>query len=223
MDDLGRDAREALRRYHAGAALDPTAHARVWQRIEQSMERDEAAPARRGSGRFIIVPILVGLAAGILAICDVRGRLEESRRVDAAVYQAAPGSVETLRPRAPAAPASVVHEPAPPPARPSRRIGAPPVTSPGDRGLAAEVAYMRQARAAIDAGDPGAALRALDEHAREFAAGQMLEDRLRLRIEATCALGREEQARAQADEFLRDHPGSPHAARVRELCRDDLP
>ncbi|HEY0135700.1 MAG TPA: hypothetical protein VGB85_16565 [Nannocystis sp.] len=82
---------------------------------------------------------------------------------------------------------------------------------------------MRQARAAIDAGAPEAALRALDKHAQEFAAGQMLEDRLRLRIEATCAVGRAEQARAQADEFLRDHPGSPHAARVRELCRDDLP
>ncbi|MBA3545749.1 MAG: hypothetical protein H0T76_04630, partial [Nannocystis sp.] len=92
--------------------------------------------------------------------------------------------------------------------------------APAEPGLAAEVALLRQARAALDDNDPEAALRALGEHANDFRTGQMLQDRQRLRIEALCALGHHEAARAEAETFLRTYPDSTHTARVRTLCRD---
>lgn len=85
-------------------------------------------------------------------------------------------------------------------------------------GLAAELELLRRARATLDGGDAGAALQDLAAHERAFAAGQMLQDRLLLRMEALCALGKGRQARAEAAVFLRTYPGSTHTARVQTIC-----
>ncbi|MFY0534707.1 hypothetical protein [Nannocystis pusilla] len=85
-------------------------------------------------------------------------------------------------------------------------------------GLAAEMELLRRARATLDGGDAGAALQDLAAHERAFAAGQMLQDRLLLRMEALCALGKGRQARAEAAVFLRTYPGSTHTARVQTIC-----
>lgn len=242
MDELSPIAREALRRYHTAAGLDPAARARVWRDIDASLacEPPRAAPVRR----LVAASLLTALAAALVfAVCDVRGRLGETRRADsgAAVYEVSPATDRPAEPRVPAAIEAAPPVVAPPVVAPP--LVAPPLAAPGpalrpsrppeggsagasdgapaaEPDLAAEVALMRQARAALDRGDPDAALRVLAEHAQDFAAGQMKEDRLRLRIEALCALGRRDRARAEADAFLRDHPGSTHTARVRGLCRD---
>lgn len=220
MDDLSPAARAALRSYHADAALDPDARARVWRRVDADLAAD-VTPLRPPRRRLAALAVITGLAAALLfAVCDVRGLLTGARRddADAAVYGAAPTRPLPARSRpAPASP-PLARGPAPPPSStptpPTQRPAAPPST------LAAEVASLRAARSALDAGDPAGALRALERHAREFADGQMLEDRLRLRIEALCALGRAAEARREADAFLADHPRSTHAARVAALCRD---
>lgn len=221
MDDLSPTARAALRRYHAAAGLEEAARERVWQAIEGSIA---AEPRARGRGRVVAIgAAIVGLAATVVfAVCDVRGRLADSRRaeVDAAAFATEQKQEEVAARRVAPAVVPVVSSEAPvEPPRPQRRAVTAAATKEEERGLAAEMAWLREARAAIDGGDPEAALRALAGHAQEFKnSGQMLEDRERLRIEALCRLGRGEEARAEIAAFLREHPGSTHAARVRGLC-----
>lgn len=90
--------------------------------------------------------------------------------------------------------------------------------TPTDSGLAREMVLLQRARAALHAGAPADALATLQAHAREFADGQMAEDRDALRVEALCALDRVADAEAAARAFVRAHPGSAHVARVRDAC-----
>lgn len=233
MDELSDTARAALRRYHDAAGLAAAARTRVWRDIEESLACRPIDLERRRSDRrrhVVAGALVTALAAAVLfAVCDLRGRLAGPPRsdADAAVYESPPATPRAAEPRAPEtvttsvdiAPASVDSPATPVRAQPRRREATNVGTTEG-ADLAAEVALMRKARGALDDGDPAAALGALADHAERFAAGQMREDRLRLRVEALCALGRGEQARAEADAFLRDHPGSTHTARVRSLCRE---
>lgn len=219
MDDLSPSARAALRTYQAAAGLGPAAHARVQQRLDESLDALEAPPVARRRPIAVISLITAIAAAALFAVCDLRQALTESRRVDAgaASHDAPPAPPHTADVQAPAR-TPAASPPASPPATPRPPRVPAHTPTPAERGLAAEVAYMREARAALDRGDPASALHPLDAHAQEFPAGQMLEDRERLRIEALCALGRGDEARAEIDAFLRDHPSSTHTARVRGLC-----
>lgn len=220
MDDLSQTAREQLRRYQRGAGLAPEARARVWGKIDESLEAAVVevprSPRRRSS--VVVVSMITAVAAAVVfAVCDLRRGMDATRRVevDAASHEVVPEDARGVEVRT--SEVSVVSAPVVVEA-PRVQRGVTPVVAP-ERGLAIEVGYMRDARAAIDGGDPAAALVVLGRHAREFVDGQMLEDRLRLRIEALCGLGRGDEARAEADEFLRVHPNSTHTARVRGLCR----
>jgi hypothetical protein len=130
-----------------------------------------------------------------------------------------------------------VPEPEPSPASPRRRPARPsghdalspasdPSLEPSPSSAAevdelrAEMALIRTARQALQAGRPARALEVLDAHARAFPAGQMREDRQVLRIEALCAAGKAPQARAEVSLFLRAFPGSAHAQRVRASCAE---
>ncbi|KYF49516.1 hypothetical protein BE04_37450 [Sorangium cellulosum] len=74
------------------------------------------------------------------------------------------------------------------------------------------------AQGALRAGDAGRALALLEEHAAEFRAGTLRQERMAARVFALCALGRIDEARAEAARFLRDAPRSPLAERVRAAC-----
>jgi hypothetical protein len=82
----------------------------------------------------------------------------------------------------------------------------------------AEVQILRDAHAALQAGDPAGALALLDVHARRFPAGALAEEREATRPAALCVLGRTADARQAAAQFLRSFPDSLHAARVRKVC-----
>lgn len=84
--------------------------------------------------------------------------------------------------------------------------------------LAEEVGLLRSAHAALNAGDPNAALARLAEHARRFPSGTMAEERDAARVLALCRAERRDEARTAAARFLRDRPSSPLAARVRASC-----
>ncbi|MDC0670632.1 tetratricopeptide repeat protein [Nannocystis radixulma] len=86
--------------------------------------------------------------------------------------------------------------------------------------LDAELALLRTARAALGRKDPAAALTALEQHARGFPSGHLVEERMLLRAQAQCELGQRDAARAAAAELVRAFPDSPHARTVAGLCAD---
>jgi hypothetical protein len=84
--------------------------------------------------------------------------------------------------------------------------------------LAEEVNMLRAARAALDRGEAGQALRLLDAHETRFQHGTLYEERLATRVLSLCALGRIEAARFTAQELEHAAPRSPHLPRVRASC-----
>jgi hypothetical protein len=101
---------------------------------------------------------------------------------------------------------------------PSRAPPARAPSAPSPSPLDAELALLRTAHDALKAHDPAAALRALDEHARRFPDGAMVEEREASRVFALCDLARTDEATDAASRFLREHPSSPLAARVAHAC-----
>ncbi|WAS91575.1 hypothetical protein [Nannocystis punicea] len=91
------------------------------------------------------------------------------------------------------------------------------VVDDGDRMLA-EMALLQEARAALRAGQPAAALDLLDRHAASFAGGGLAEERQALRVQALCAAGDPARGASEAAAFLRAYPRSTYAARVADAC-----
>jgi hypothetical protein len=84
--------------------------------------------------------------------------------------------------------------------------------------LAEEVRMLHAARSALDRGEAAHALRLLDAHRARFRHGTLQEERLATRVQALCALGLVDRARAAAQELERVAPRSPHLARARTSC-----
>jgi len=82
--------------------------------------------------------------------------------------------------------------------------------------LADEARLVRDGVAALRAGQPGRALALFDAHAALYPGGVLAEERAAERALALADLGHAADARAAAAEFLRAHPTSPLAARLRE-------
>jgi hypothetical protein len=89
---------------------------------------------------------------------------------------------------------------------------------PASDSLAEEVSVLRNARAALDRGDPTQALRLVDAHETRFHRGTLYEERLATQVLALCALGRISAARAAAQALEQAAPRSPHLPRVRASC-----
>jgi len=87
-------------------------------------------------------------------------------------------------------------------------------------GLAEEVALLSRAETELHAGRPAKALLALAEHQRKFPRGALAEERTAARIQALCALGRNDEANAQLTKLLHISPNSAHEERARQACRD---
>lgn len=109
---------------------------------------------------------------------------------------------------------------APPPApralRPgSGRAPAKPASSPP---LSAELTALDAARTSLSHSDPAAALVALDAYARNFPHGRLKIEAEVLRIGALAKSGQSEAARTRAEAFLRVHPDSVLASRVRSYA-----
>jgi hypothetical protein len=94
-----------------------------------------------------------------------------------------------------------------------------PAAAPMQAGIAAEAKLVRDAHAALGAGDPRHALELLD-HAESASAreGPLRQERTAARIVALCALGRLEEARGLTRSFVNDWPQSPLVARLRAAC-----
>ena len=81
--------------------------------------------------------------------------------------------------------------------------------------LTAELAALDAARTSLSHSDPGAALAALDGYSRSFPHGRLKMEAEVLRIGALAKSGQTDAARKRAEVFLRHHPDSVLASRVR--------
>jgi hypothetical protein len=88
---------------------------------------------------------------------------------------------------------------------------------PASPSIAREIADLDGARRLLGAGDARGALRALDTYDAEARSGMLRQEASLLRIEALAAAGDLSSARRLARVFLRQHPQSPHEARVRAI------
>jgi len=77
-----------------------------------------------------------------------------------------------------------------------------------DQELASERALIERARSALARGKPDDALEAIARHRRDFAAGQLVEERCALEILALAVGHNLDEARRRAAEFRRTYPGS---------------
>lgn len=129
-----------------------------------------------------------------------------------AAVPAALASSEPAVSRAPRAAPSLVAGSNPAPAATTEAPGgAPPASS----DLEAELALLREARLASANGDLGHARSALDMLELRFPRGLLLEERVALRALTDCEAS---GTTARAAEFLRLHPTSVYAAKVRRSC-----
>jgi hypothetical protein len=95
------------------------------------------------------------------------------------------------------------------------------VPEPFDGTVGAETRVLRRADEALRSGNPSLALSLLDEHARSFPQGVLSEERSAERVTTLCALGRTDEARAEARRFLATTPDSPLANEIRGSCGAD--
>lgn len=209
----------------AGAPSPPPGFEdRVGSRLAESLASLGTAAASAGAGASVAasgvvvsmgklvvgaaVVLTTGLGLGIAIDRTVlRPEVERSVSVETqAPPVAAPVAVE---PRVPPVieptPAPVVVEPAVKP-----DVKPEPVKPTGGRdvSLAAERALLEVARAALAKGDTTHALEALERHQREHAQGRLREEREALFIEGLRAAGRDQEAEARREKFLREFPES---------------
>jgi hypothetical protein len=109
-------------------------------------------------------------------------------------------------------------KPAVHPAASHELVAAPsPPPSPPQPTLTTELVALDDARHALASGDAATSMRLLDAYGARFAQPILAPEATVLRIEALVALGRGDEARGLAGEFLASQPDSPYAERVRSL------
>lgn len=130
----------------------------------------------------------LGIAGGALFL----GLRQEPVTSPARAYSPRPAETLTITP-APALPPAAVTEVSTAPVETATADQNIPAKRGTDR-LAQEVAILSRATSELHAGRPANALKAIDEHARKFPNGLLLEERRAARTQALCALGRGDAA-----------------------------
>lgn len=240
-----QDARAVLAAYRA-VRVPPDVRARVWQRLQADVDEDEglptlvaqeledeeeaAAPRRRGRGAGLGVALLVAaalvlLVAGLKRLPGLRGEAVENQAahdatVPAPVEKTVEKSVRVEEAKVEAPTHATVPVQAPTERRsPGARAGTTEQAEVGSS-LEAELALLREARAALTRGDGATTLRLVAEHERQFLNGHLAEERMVLRAQALCEQGDREGARAAVTALLAAYPNSPHAGTLAATCRE---
>jgi hypothetical protein len=166
----------------------------------------------------ILVPLAIMFGAGVGGTVAWRSQQRVTTPLVVAapvVAQAAPAVAPVVAPVAPVespvAPVRAVHH---------AHVAAPArVETPTNR-LAEETALLAASNAELRGGDARRALTLLDDYDRRYPGGVLREEVLATRVIARCQMGLTPDAtsRQAADLFLRRHPASPLAPRVRSSC-----
>jgi hypothetical protein len=164
-------------------------------------------PTARVSGKVVALAttFTLGCAVGALATTFLLPRPRPPQATERIIYVERPPP-EPVPPREPPAPppsALVADAPVVPRADPAAKTAAPPLDP-----LQEERALLDGARAALERGEPEAALAATVRHERRFPNGILVQEREAIAVRALLALGRNAAARARADRFRARYPNS---------------
>lgn len=219
------------------AVPDAAADARVWAGIEHRLAHGPPPPTlpEPGPGLSLTAIKLIG---GLLLTVGAIGGASLLLRADEPIATVAP-TLPILAARADAPADIPAPQLVPPPDPPALHLSEQPAPQPtpqlrpkvikpakldppppaADLDLAAELRLVASIRTALRRGDTDAALAAIAEHKRDFSGGALIQERSAHEVEALCAAGRADEARALADAFVRRWPESTHRARVTTSCR----
>jgi hypothetical protein len=145
---------------------------------------------------------------------------QQAVRDPAPVVAAPPQEARPLAP-APRAPETPPLEPPVDP--PARALPVAPRAEPKSSSasaLAAELAALDAARSRLASGDAAGALSLLDVHSRTYPRGRLVLEAEVLRIDALAKSGQVGAAKRRAESFLKRHPNSVLASRVRTYLTD---
>ena len=139
-----------------------------------------------------------------------------------AIPRRAPTPKATLpEPESTPKPASESADAEPTPPKPTRKRNAGTGGATGGSDLAAETELFREIQLALANGRGAVALRLVAEHERDFPRGSFRLEREVLRARALCRLGRRAEARQAAEAFVKKHPRSSLASRMKKICVDE--
>jgi hypothetical protein len=225
-----------------GSALPDRGSDRALQRTLVSIGAGTAitvAAAPTFGASVVLKWLGIGAVAGLVTAGSVdfvthRSGSESTVRAVAATPAAArpvataPGNPPPGLPAEPAfepTPPSAARAPAPPmphdgtevPALVAPSVGALPPQMPSAERLLLEVRALDRAKAALSRGDSGAALAALDDHARSFPRAALAPEAGVLRVRALLAGGNRGAALAIARRVVSAQPDSAHARAMKSL------
>jgi hypothetical protein len=228
MTDLSPEARSIIDAGRDGDGAGDIERARVRRELMAkiaagavTLAASEAAATTTPGSSLTLAKILVPLAivaggvGGTLA-----WRANHKAPVAPAVVAIAP---EPVAPPPVIAP-TIVPTPAPAPEpvkhTPPRRAHVAARAEANTDHLAEETALLASANAQLRAGDARRALALLDNYDRRYPGGMLREEVVATRVIARCQIGLSPDTAAKrgADAFLRRHPTSPLAPRVRSSC-----
>jgi hypothetical protein len=233
-DELGPEARALLASYKRERP-GQGARARNLQGVQRRV-----APRSRPQQSSMKHQLAWGFAAAVAAALlllvldrvlprpEVAGSESAPAGSQAVHGEAAPSEPARVEERpaitpAPASPPAPVVIPETPPgrdrtptSRPSKSTSPTPAASSAES-LAEETQLVARARAALARDDLDAAQAALDDHARRFANGALVEDRIAYATIVSCRRS-EVDRDAKRREFLQRYPRSPHRPRIDEAC-----
>lgn len=240
MTQLGERLRPLLDAEQRSPGPTPEAVADCWNRIAADFERGsfpvvDVPPPAKPYGTILWLAVAL-LGAGLLGGVAYSLR-DTSEPVPVSLPFEPPTTVSPpLAARAPEQPRLSTPSPAydPPPAPPATEpppIAAKPAAIPKPRAVrpatstvqveedtfAAELRLLAQGQAALSRDDHAEALRIAELYKKTYPKGHFAEDGDALQIVARCSSGATRALEA-ARRFLRAHPRSIHAARVREVC-----
>ncbi|WP_438014410.1 hypothetical protein WMF18_26300 [Sorangium sp. So ce315] len=212
----------------AGAAALSSAAAPAALSAAGTATASSSIVAKAGWGKFLVALSTMGALAGIpVGYLAWRGQHAPPPASVDRFAGALSGPIARATPEPPA-PAPVEEAAAEPseavaPARSARADAArKPSATPSTESAAlqAELGALDAARSALSSGNAQGALSLLDNYTREHPRGRLRIEAEVLRIDALAKSGRSDAAAQRAQAFLRRHPNSVLASRVRRYVND---
>lgn len=224
MKELGPSAKQLIE--SGKSSMDPTSadEARVLDALRVRIAAGGSEPGQPGPATSpppAPAPLWPMISAGVVGAGLLTGALLWGLSERPAPPPAGPPPTERPSPAAPADQpsktdlAAPTPAPTPTPAAENDGGSAAPQQKARSNRLAEEVALLSRATTALHAGRAEEALRVATEHQQKFPGGLLSEERIAVRAQALCMLGRTAEAKR---DLARLSPSSPQGARARQRC-----